>query len=97
MNTRKKLIAAATALTVATGVTATPAQAQTPPVPAANSTVSEGHLVGIGTALVATAITLGLIIGSDVRGANKIIDATNRHTGGNTPHLNQPFPELLGH
>ena len=50
-----------------------------------------------GTALLAIAITLGLIIGSDVRGANKIIDATNRHTGGNTPHLNQPFPELLGH
>jgi len=98
MTTRKKIIAAATALTVATGVNATPAQAQTlPPVPAANSSASEGYLVAGGTALLAIAITLGLIIGSDVRGANKIIDATNRHTGGNTPHLNQPFPELLGH
>ena len=73
MTTRKKIIAAATALTVATGVTATPAQAQTLPVPAANSSVNQGQLVGAGAALAAIVVTLGLIIGSDVRGANKII------------------------
>lgn len=97
MTTRKKIIAAATALTVATGVTATPAQAQTLPVPAANSSVNQGQLVGAGAALAAVVVTLSVIIGSDVRGANKIIDVFNRETGNNTPHLNQPFADVLGH
>lgn len=97
MTTRKKIIAAATALTVAAGVTATPAQAQTLPVPAANSSVNQGHLVGAGAALAAVVVTLSVIIGSDVRGANKIIDVFNRETGNSTPHLQQPFADVLGH
>lgn len=98
MNTRKKIIAAATALTVATGATAVPAQAQTlPSLPASGSSVSQGHLIGGGAALLAAVLTIGLIVGSDVRGANKIINAYNRNTGNNVPHLQQPFAEFLGH
>lgn len=96
MTTRKKILAAATALTVATGVTATPAQAQALPIPAANSSINQGTLVGAGAALAAIVVTLGLIIGSDVRGANKIIDVFNRQTGNTTPHLQQPFAGVLG-
>lgn len=95
MNTRKKIIAASTAVIMAAGLNAAPAQAQTLPVQ--QSSVNQGTLVGAGSALAAVVVTLSLIIGSDVRGANKIIDVVNRETGNNTPHLKQPFADVLGH
>lgn len=95
MNTRKKIVAAATAVALATGATAAPAQAQ--PLPAPTSSVNQGQLVAVGTGLLAAVLTIGLIVGSDVRGANKIINAYNRETGNNVPHLQQPFSNVLGH
>lgn len=91
---KRKFLAVATALSVATGAAvAQPAQAQA----ADTSSVNEGYVVAVGTGLLAAALTIGGIVASDVRGANKIIGAYNRETGSNVSDLQQPFPEYLGH
>lgn len=85
---RSKFVALATAATLALGVPA-PAQAQT-------SSVNQGQLVAATTGLSAAFLTISLIVLSDVRGANKIINAVNREAGTNVPHLKQPFGQYLG-
>ena len=55
---------------------------------------SQGTLVGIFSGTLGAVLTTSLIVFSDPRGANKIIDMVNAQFGLGLPHLHTPKVEL---
>ena len=55
---------------------------------------SQGTLVGIFSGTLGAVLTTSLIVFSDPRGANKIIDMANAQFGLGLPHLHTPKVEL---
>lgn len=84
-------VAAATALSLAT----VPAMAQDDTEPTQQSSgSSQGTIVGIFSGTLAAVLTTSLIVFSDPRGANKIIDMVNAQFGLGLPHLHTPKVQL---
>lgn len=55
---------------------------------------SQGHIIGAVSGTLAAVLTTGLIVFSDPRGINKIIDALNREFHLGIPHLHVPQVQL---
>ena len=55
---------------------------------------SQGTLVGVFSGTLGAVLTTALIVFSDPRGANKIVDMVNAQFGLGLPHLNTPKVEL---
>ena len=55
---------------------------------------SQGTLVGVFAGTLGAVLTTALIVFSDPRGANKIVDMVNAQFGLGLPHLNTPKVEL---
>ena len=91
----------------AAATTTTPAATTTPSQPSQPTTTttkpqqqkqssgsSQGTLVGIFSGTLGAVLTTSLIVFSDPRGANKIIDMVNAQFGLGLPHLHTPKVEL---
>nr|WP_288869773.1 hypothetical protein [uncultured Corynebacterium sp.] len=55
---------------------------------------SQGHIIGAVSGTLAAVLTTGLIVFSDPRGINKIIDALNREFHLGIPHVHVPQVQL---
>lgn len=64
------------------------------PAPQKTSGSSQGHIIGAVSGTLAAVLTTGLIVFSDPRGINKIIDALNREFHLGIPHVHVPQVQL---